>query len=118
MNRISLILFLIYHIMCDKLDNSLTFGLYKHNGEYKSNFMRNLEVTTPIYGNTSVLNYYFVNLYIGTPSIKQSLIIDTGSLLTTIPCQPFCESCGRHINSYYNFTGMINLFQIHQQRMK
>ena len=68
--------------------------------------------STGIFGNTSNLMYYYVNIYIGTPPKRQSLIIDTGSALTGIPCQPYCTSCGKHLNSYYKIEGfLINLFR-------
>ncbi len=55
-----------------------------------------------IFGNSSSLNYYYVDIYIGEPLQKQTVIIDTGSPLTAVPCQPHCISCGKHINSYYD----------------
>jgi hypothetical protein len=93
-----------YKVIC--VEYPMTMNLYTLNGNYKSNYLRNMQYSTPIYGNTSILNYYYVNVYVGNPPKRQALIIDTGSLLTTIPCVPFCESCGTHINSYYNFTGI------------
>jgi len=35
---------------------------------------------------SSALGYYFTTLYFGTPAQKQTLIVDTGSTITTIPC--------------------------------
>lgn len=46
----------------------------------------------PVYGNAS-LGYYYVNLYIGSPPQKQSVIIDTGSGQLALPCSE-CKSCG------------------------
>jgi hypothetical protein len=99
------LLLLTYKVFCQEFKT--TISLHSINGSYQSQYLRNLQYSAPIYGNTSVLNYYYVDLYVGNPPQRQSLIIDTGSLLTTIPCMPFCESCGHHINSYYNFTGII-----------
>lgn len=48
----------------------------------------------PIFGN-STLGYYYVEAYVGTPPQKKSLILDTGSHLTIIPCSR-CLSCGKH----------------------
>lgn len=31
-------------------------------------------------------DYFYVNLYVGTPPQRQALIIDTGSTITTFPC--------------------------------
>lgn len=38
-----------------------------------------------IYGSTA-LGYYYLNVYIGNPPQLQTLILDTGSWLTAIPC--------------------------------
>jgi len=45
---------------------------------------------------------HFVDLWIGTPSQRQTVIIDTGSGITAIPCQD-CVNCGAeyHIDSYF-----------------
>ena len=32
------------------------------------------------------LGYYYVSLFVGTPPQKQTVIVDTGSSLTAIPC--------------------------------
>ena len=42
-------------------------------------------VTVRLKGNTD-LGYYYVTLFFGTPLQKQTLIVDTGSVTTTIPC--------------------------------
>lgn len=65
------------------------------------NSLRNLISDTTLYGSSSDLNYYYANLYLGNPPKKQAYIVDTGSSITTSPCQPFCKSCGKHLNSYY-----------------
>ncbi len=81
------------------------------NMPFKNNRFRELDHlaltignTSPIYGNSSSLNYYYINIGLGTPSKTQAVIIDTGSKLTSIPCLPYCLSCGEHINSYYDMT--------------
>lgn len=91
-----------------------TFELQKSSGMYKNynpsfKKLRELEHlstltgdSTPIFGNSSSLNYYYVNLYIGQPPQRQSVIIDTGSHITAVPCQPHCINCGKHINPYYD----------------
>ena len=63
--------------------------------------LRNLVSDTTIYGSSSELNYYYANLYLGNPPKKQAYIVDTGSSVTTSPCQPYCKNCGKHLNSYY-----------------
>jgi hypothetical protein len=99
--------FLFIQTVTNVLGEHYTFGL--HKGEYAEPItrMRMLETFTPIYGNTSSINYYYTNLYLGTPPKKQSLIIDTGSLVTAVPCKSICEQCGTHLNSYYDFTGKL-----------
>jgi hypothetical protein len=41
--------------------------------------------TVPIFGNGSI-GYYFVNIYLGEQAQPASVIIDTGSSLTCLPC--------------------------------
>ena len=55
---------------------------------------------TKIFGNINELNYYYINLYLGKDKKKQSFLLDTGSGITSIPCKPFCNQCGQHMNSY------------------
>jgi len=45
---------------------------------------------------------HFIDLWIGTPSQRQTVIVDTGSGITAIPCQD-CINCGAeyHIDSYF-----------------
>jgi hypothetical protein len=57
-----------------------------------------------LFGNSSSLNYYFVDTYFGEPPQKQSLIVDTGSSATAVPCKTICTHCGTHLNQYYDFT--------------
>ena len=57
-----------------------------------------------VYGNSSYLKYYYTNIYLGTPPQKQSFIIDTGSVITAVPCKPYCTNCGKHLHSYYDMT--------------
>ncbi len=47
-------------------------------------FNENLH-TIKVYGNVNI-GYYYINLFVGTPPQPQSLIIDTGSHVTTFPC--------------------------------
>jgi len=59
--------------------------------------------TVPLFGNATI-GYYYVNVYAGTKMSKQSLIVDTGSSLTTFPCSE-CQSCG---HNHYNRPHDIN----------
>lgn len=62
--------------------------------------LRNLYTET-ISGGSTTLNYYYTYLHIGQHSQKQSYIIDTGSHITTSPCEPYCKDCGKHQHKYY-----------------
>ena len=44
--------------------------------------------------------YYYIYLYIGKERKKQSYILDTGSIITSSPCN-LCKHCGKHQNGYY-----------------
>lgn len=95
--------------LSSKICCHLTFAIEKVSGQIKNPFhkdkLRLLEASSsPIFGNSSNLNYYYVNLYIGSPPKRQSLIIDTGSQLTAVPCKPLCNHCGKHLNSYYDMS--------------
>lgn len=47
--------------------------------------------------------YYWLNVFIGTPPQKQSVIIDTGSDITTLPCSD-CQTCSHnHRDSFFMF---------------
>lgn len=59
-------------------------------------------VHTNIFGNSFQLGYYYVDLWVGTPPVKQTVIIDTGSRLTAFPCMD-CPECGIHMDNYFNY---------------
>ncbi len=44
--------------------------------------------------------YYYIYLYIGKERKKQSYILDTGSIVTSSPCN-LCKHCGKHQNGFY-----------------
>ena len=64
--------------------------------------IRKLSLPSNVYGSAFGLNYYYTNLYLGEDMKKQTYILDTGSTITTAPCQPYCTKCGKHLNSYHN----------------
>jgi hypothetical protein len=46
---------------------------------------------------------HYVNLYVGTPPQRVSVIVDTGSHYTAFPCSG-CGGCGTHTDPYYEIT--------------
>jgi len=105
--RIIFIFSFIFKVLCEEiLMSSITYKLNTLKRRY-SGHTRKLENTVDsvaLFGNSSSLNYYYVNIYLGTPPQKQSLIIDTGSSLTAVPCKPHIMNCGRHMNQYYDIS--------------
>ena len=89
------LLFLNILIKLTSFINSISFDL--KTTKLKPNF-RNLDST--IFGNSHILYYYYANLYLGKKGIKQSYILDTGSSITTSPCE-LCKECGKHKNKYF-----------------
>ena len=53
-----------------------------------------------VYGSVD-LGYYYVDIYVGTPPVKQTVIVDTGSTLTAFPCTG-CINCGSHIDPWFD----------------
>ena len=55
-----------------------------------------------LFGNTETLGYYYADIWIGTPRVLQTVIIDTGSRITAFPCSD-CSSCGNHMDKYFDY---------------
>ncbi|KAL8540780.1 hypothetical protein ACS0TY_002122 [Phlomoides rotata] len=49
----------------------------------------------PLYDDLLINGYYSTRLWIGTPPQRFTLIVDTGSTVTYVPCST-CELCGKH----------------------
>ena len=58
--------------------------------------------SSPLYGNSTDLQYFYVNVYVGSQKQRQALIVDTGSGIAAFPCQNSCKTCGKHINEYFD----------------
>jgi len=71
-----------------------SFGAQNTTNTNDSNHTPHL-VTVRLKGDTE-LGYYYVTLFFGTPLQKQTLIVDTGSVTTTIPCVECGNNCGQH----------------------
>ncbi|GBG58921.1 hypothetical protein CBR_g24272 [Chara braunii] len=50
-----------------------------------------------VYGSVLTLGYFFAEISIGTPPQNFSVIVDTGSSLTYVPCAS-CGHCGNHVS--------------------
>lgn len=57
--------------------------------------------TLPLSGDVVTLGYYYVTLHIGTPPRPFSVIVDTGSSVTAIPCTG-CRRCSKHMNTRFD----------------
>jgi len=54
-----------------------------------------------LYGNVDYYAYYFVDLVVGTPAQRVSVILDTGSAVCAYPCAS-CKHCGHHIDPAFD----------------
>jgi len=58
--------------------------------------------TARIYGNIYAYAYYFVDLLVGTPPQRTSVILDTGSRVCAFTCT-HCRRCGSHLDAAFDF---------------
>ena len=56
-----------------------------------------------IYGD-DITMYYWMHIMVGNPPVRQSVILDTGSDYTAVPCNCSPGSCGTHDNPPLNIT--------------
>ncbi|XP_026194482.1 aspartyl protease family protein 1 [Cyclospora cayetanensis] len=54
-----------------------------------------------LFGSMFSYAYYFLDVMVGTPPQRESVILDTGSSLLAFPCSG-CEYCGTHLDSLFN----------------
>jgi hypothetical protein len=82
---------------------------YRNLEEESTEIMQKRIQAAPLYGNSTDLQYFFVDVFIGSNREKQSLIVDTGSSIAAVPCKNHCSvqsgksTCGSHLNPYYDF---------------
>ncbi len=43
--------------------------------------------SSPLYGNVTDLQYFYVNVYVGSKNQRQALIVNTGAGITAFPCK-------------------------------
>ena len=55
-----------------------------------------------IFGDLDSFAYYYMDLQVGSPAQRTSVIIDTGSTVGAFPCN-VCRNCGKHIDTAFNF---------------
>jgi hypothetical protein len=56
-----------------------------------------------LHGNSTDLQYFYVDVFFGNNKERQSLIVDTGSGIAAVPCKNYCKHCGEgHLNSYFD----------------
>eukprot|EP01057_Protomagalhaensia_wolfi_P006096 Protomagalhaensia_wolfi_Nauph_80__6095@NODE_865_length_1931_cov_35_249471_g652_i0_p1_GENE_NODE_865_length_1931_cov_35_249471_g652_i0NODE_865_length_1931_cov_35_249471_g652_i0_p1_ORF_typecomplete_len575_score79_01Asp/PF00026_23/2_9e23Asp/PF00026_23/2_7e14TAXi_N/PF14543_6/3_8e31TAXi_C/PF14541_6/4_4e03TAXi_C/PF14541_6/1_7e03TAXi_C/PF14541_6/1_3e19_NODE_865_length_1931_cov_35_249471_g652_i0781802 len=54
--------------------------------------------TAPLYGSINDYAYYFVDVLVGSPPKRQSVILDSGSSLLGFPCNGCGRHCGKHLD--------------------
>ena len=70
-----------------------------------------------IEGDSYYLNYYYTSLYLGQNKTRQVYILDTGSSITTSPCN-LCESCGTHLNPKYSLKSNSQILSCNDNKCK
>lgn len=104
--------YFIKTIKTQNVNEGIVFELMNKKVVKKGQYLRKLFPNmTKVYGNSSELSYYYINMYVGNPPSRQSLIIDTASQITAIPCSPLCTSCGPHMNEFYKLKNFSQILQ-------
>lgn len=62
------------------------------------------EEVTPVYQGYGA---HFIDLWVGTPPQRQTVIVDTGSSTTGIPCNQ-CHDCGQGMHMHKNFNETLS----------
>lgn len=62
---------------------------------------RRAQDEVPVYGDFRRLAYFFADVFIGSVPQKFTVITDTGSSLTAVPCID-CGDCGQHMNPRFD----------------
>jgi hypothetical protein len=75
-------------------------GVGRWGGKAEYDPVRRIE-SARVYGNIDVYAYYYVDLEVGRPAQRVSVIVDTGSELAAFPCKG-CSHCGQHIDPAFD----------------
>ena len=70
-----------------------------------------------INGDSHYLNYYYTTLYLGQNKTSQVYILDTGSSITTSPCDQ-CTNCGEHLNPKYHLENTSKILSCNDNKCK
>lgn len=78
-------------------------------GQTKVDLMHTHLQSTALFGNSTGLEYFYVDVYLGSHRQREGLIVDTGSNIVAVPCANYCQksiygkpSCGTHLNNWYD----------------
>jgi hypothetical protein len=83
------------------LDGDHAEALYRQLAFSKNNESLPNLVTMSIFGETQ-LGYYYTTVFVGNPPQRETLIVDTGSGITTFPCEACGSNCGTdHLNARF-----------------
>jgi len=83
--------------------NSPPLGVVSFARLQQLHAQRSAHLSERLSGDLINLGYYYAQMQVGTPPQRFSLIVDTGSSVTAVPCAG-CSRCGRHTNPRYDPT--------------
>jgi len=94
--------FISYPLRLATTDSSSHVLAKRHSDRINSGrLLTGSSETVPIFGDFRKLAYFYADLFVGSTSQKFSVIADTGSSLTAVPCKT-CTDCGTHQNPKYD----------------
>eukprot|EP00890_Picochlorum_soloecismus_P005382 jgi/Picsp_1/5845/NSC_03204-R1_pepsin-type aspartyl protease len=78
----------------EKGQREFSSGGYGNWQQAASRKLLGRNATMPLHGAVKDFGYFYSSLYIGTPPKKFSVIVDTGSTMTYVPCSTCGQACG------------------------